>query len=175
MVATSTPTSIFLIGPMGAGKTTIGKRLARNLSMEFKDSDREIEVRTGVTISTIFDIEGEEGFRKREARMIEELTRRNNTVLATGGGAILRTENRQALVSRGTVIYLKTSIAQQLTRTRHDRNRPLLATEDPESRLRALMEIREPLYLQTAEIVIDTDHRHSSHVVGDIIRHLGVH
>ncbi len=164
--------NIFLIGPMGAGKSTIGRRLAKSLNKSFVDSDHQIEERTGVDIPTIFDIEGEDGFRKREAAMIDELSQSSNIVLATGGGAILREENRQHLMSRGTVIYLQTSVAQQLARTRHDRNRPLLATEDPEARLTELMQVREPLYLDTADIVVDTDNRHSNQVCKEIQKNL---
>lgn len=161
-------TNIFLIGPMGAGKSTIGKRLAQSLNKVFKDSDHEIEFCTGVDIATIFDFEGEDGFRKREQKTIDELSAEKNIVLATGGGAVLSEINRQHLKSRGTVIYLRTSVAQQLARTSHDRNRPLLATEDPEAKLTELMQIREPLYLDTADFIVDTDHRHSNQVVKDI-------
>ena len=153
---------------MGAGKSTIGKRLAKSLKMSFQDSDHYIEARTGVDIPTIFDIEGEDGFRKREADAINELTSDSNIILATGGGAILRDENRQHLMSRGIVIYLKTSVGQQLARTRHDRNRPLLATDDPEKRLNDLMRIRAPLYEEVADITVNTDNRHSNQVVKDI-------
>ena len=157
---------------MGAGKSTIGKRLARSLGKDFKDSDHEIESRTGVNIATIFDIEGEEGFRNREQQIIDELTSKKNIVLATGGGVILRQVNRQNLMARGTVIYLQTSVGQQLARTRHDKNRPLLATKDPEARLSELMKIREPLYLEVADMTIDTDHRHSNQVVNEIQKKL---
>lgn len=153
---------------MGAGKSTIGKRLAKALNKSFHDSDHYIESRTGVDIPTIFDIEGEEGFRNRETDAINELTKTSNIILATGGGAILRDENRQRLMSRGIVIYLRTSVLQQLARTRHDRNRPLLATDDPEKRLRDLMKIRSPLYEEVADIIVDTDNRHSNQVVKDI-------
>ena len=164
--------NIFLVGPMGAGKSTIGKRLARALNMVFKDSDHEIEARTGVDIATIFDIEGEEGFRKREQQMIDELSAKKNIVLATGGGAILSEENRRHLTSRGNIVYLRTSVAQQLARTAHDKNRPLLATEDPAARLTELMEIREPIYIEVADIIVDTDHRHANQVVKDIQKNL---
>jgi shikimate kinase len=167
-----TTTNIFLIGPMGAGKSTIGKRLARTLNKTFIDSDQQIESRTGVDIPTIFDIEGEAGFRKREAAMIDELSQSTNLVLATGGGAILSEENRQHLMSRGVVIYLQTSIAQQLARTRHDRNRPLLNTDDPESKLTELMNLRAPLYREIADIVVDTDNRHSNQVCKEIQKNL---
>lgn len=148
--------NIFLIGLMGAGKTTIGRQIANELSLEFFDSDHEIENRTGVTITHIFDIEGEAGFRKRETAMLDELTEKKGIVLATGGGAILKAENRQFLMSRGTTIYLFANIDTLLERTSKDRNRPLLQTEDPEVKLRELFEIRDPLYRETADIIIDT-------------------
>lgn len=148
--------NIFLIGLMGAGKTTIGRQIASELSLEFFDSDHEIENRTGVTITHIFDIEGENGFRKRETAMLDELTDKKGIVLATGGGAILRAENRQFLMSRGTTIYLYANIDTLLERTSKDRNRPLLQTEDPKAKLEELLETRDPLYRETADIIIDT-------------------
>ena len=147
---------IFLIGPMGAGKTTIGRQLAAALHLEFVDSDHEIEARTGVNIPTIFDIEGEEGFRKREAAVIDELTQRDGIILATGGGAVLREENRQHLAGRGLVIYLYATVDRLLDRTRRDKNRPLLQTEDPRAKLTELMAVRDPLYRQVADIIYDT-------------------
>ncbi len=148
--------NIFLIGLMGAGKTTIGRQLASELSLEFFDSDHEIEKRTGVTITHIFDIEGEAGFRKRETTMLDELTEKKGIVLATGGGAILKAENRQFLMSRGTTIYLYANIDTLLERTSKDRNRPLLQTENPQAKLEELLEMRDPLYRETADIIIDT-------------------
>ncbi len=148
--------NIFLIGLMGAGKTTIGRQIASELSLEFFDSDHEIEDRTGVTITHIFDIEGENGFRKRETAVLDELTERKGIVLATGGGAILKAENRQFLMSRGTTIYLYANIDTLLERTSKDRNRPLLQTEDPKEKLEELLETRDPLYRETADIIIDT-------------------
>jgi len=148
--------NIFLIGLMGAGKTTIGRQIASELSLEFFDSDHEIENRTGVTITHIFDIEGETGFRKRETAILDELTTKKGIVLATGGGAILKAENRQFLMSRGTIIYLYADIETLLERTSKDRNRPLLQTEDPQAVLKELFEIRDPLYRETADIIIDT-------------------
>lgn len=148
--------NIFLIGLMGAGKTTIGRQIASELSLEFFDSDHEIENRTGVTITHIFDIEGETGFRKRETAILDELTTKKGIVLATGGGAILEAENRQFLMSRGTIIYLYADIETLLERTSKDRNRPLLQTEDPQAVLKELFEIRDPLYRETADIIIDT-------------------
>ena len=141
---------------MGAGKTTIGRQIASELSLEFFDSDHEIENRTGVTITHIFDIEGETGFRKRETAILDELTTKKGIVLATGGGAILKAENRQFLMSRGTIIYLYADIETLLERTSKDRNRPLLQTEDPQAVLKELFEIRDPLYRETADIIIDT-------------------
>ncbi|MCW8902062.1 MAG: shikimate kinase AroK [Gammaproteobacteria bacterium] len=148
--------NIFLIGLMGAGKTTIGRQLASELSLEFFDSDHEIEKRTGVTITHIFDIEGEAGFRKRETAMLDELTEKKGIVLATGGGAILQAENRQFLMSRGTTIYLYANIDTLLERTSKDRSRPLLQTENPQAKLEELLAIRDPLYRETADIIIDT-------------------
>ena len=157
---------------MGAGKSTIGKRLAKSLKKSFIDSDHVIEQRTGVNIPTIFDIEGEAGFRKREAEVIDELTGKKDVVLATGGGAILNEANRQHLMSRGVVIYLRTSVMQQLARTKHDRNRPLLATDDPRQKLSDLMEIRAPLYEEIADIIVDTDSKHTNQVVRTIQKRL---
>lgn len=148
--------NIFLVGLMGAGKTTIGRQIASELSLEFFDSDHEIEDRTGVTITHIFDIEGEAGFRKRETTIIDELTEKKGIVLATGGGAILKPENRKFLMSRGTTIYLYANIETLLERTSKDRNRPLLQTDDPQAKLEELYEIRDPLYRETADIIIDT-------------------
>jgi len=148
---------LFLIGPMGAGKTTIGKRLADALGLAFVDSDAEIERRTGVSIPTIFDIEGEQGFRTREEVTIGELSCRERIVLATGGGAILSATTRERLRARGTVIFLDASVEQQLRRTRHDRNRPLLQTPDPKARLQQLLEQRLPLYRETADLRFASD------------------
>lgn len=148
--------NIFLIGLMGAGKTTIGRQIASELSLEFFDSDHEIEDRTGVTITHIFDIEGEAGFRQRETAMLDELTQQKGIVLATGGGAILKIENRQFLMSRGTTIYLYADIDTLFERTSKDRNRPLLQTGNPQEKLEELLKIRDPLYRETADIIIDT-------------------
>jgi len=163
------PGSFFLVGPMGAGKSTIGRQLARALKLKFIDSDREIESRTGVDIPLIFELEGETGFRARERAVIDDLTDRPGIVLATGGGAVLLPENRGNLTSRGYVIYLHASVQQQLKRTARDRNRPLLLTEDPGKRLTELMEIREPLYLEVADLVIDTDNQKVGEVVSKIM------
>jgi shikimate kinase len=167
-----TPGSLFLTGPMGAGKSTIGRQLSRQLRMTFYDSDREIENRTGVDIPLIFELEGEQGFRKRERLVIDELTSLPNIVLATGGGAILDADNRKHLAERGLVIYLHASVNQQLDRTKHDRNRPLLQTDNPRQRLGDLMQLRDPLYREIADLVIDTDGKRVMAVVNQIIRKL---
>ena len=161
--------SFFLVGPMGAGKSTIGRQLARCLKLKFIDSDREIEIRTGVDIPLIFELEGESGFRKRERKVIDELTARQGTILATGGGAVMDKLNRQRLVSRGQVIYLHTSVEQQLRRTAHDRNRPLLQTADPKQKLQELMALRDPLYREIADWVIETDGCRVRDVVQQIV------
>ncbi|MDH5471403.1 MAG: shikimate kinase AroK [Gammaproteobacteria bacterium] len=164
-----TKTNIFLIGPMGAGKTTMGRQLARKLHFQFYDSDHVIEERTGADIPLIFEKEGEDGFRKREQQVIDELTQMDNIVLATGGGAILLPENRQNLKNRGTVIYLHSHIEHLIERTRHDKNRPLLQTNDPEAKLRELMKIREPLYKETADIIINTGKKSIRSVISAIL------
>ena len=148
--------NVFLVGMMGAGKTTVGKLLARQTGKAFIDCDEEIQRRTGVTIAHIFDVEGEAGFRLRESAVIKDLVRQDNIVLATGGGAILSEDNRAALRHNGTVVYLKSSIHDLWQRTRHDRNRPLLQTADPRARLREIFEQRDPLYMQVADLVIPT-------------------
>ena len=167
------PKRIFLIGPMGAGKTTIGKHLAHSLGMEFRDSDLEIQRRTGVDIPTIFEYEGEEGFRQREQQVIDELTQLDNLVLATGGGAVTRAENRQHLSARGIVFYLECTPQQQYERTYRDRNRPLLQTDDPLARLTQLMQVREPLYRDTADYVVTTEGRGAAAVANEILAKLG--
>ena len=164
--------SIFLVGPMGSGKTTIGRQLARALGKAFVDSDHEIEARTGADIPWIFDLEGEAGFRRREREVIDELTRRPGIVLATGGGAVLAEDNRRHLAGRGIVVYLRTSIDQQLRRTARDRKRPLLQTEDPRARLEALLAERDPLYREIANIIVDTDNRSVRSTVNAILRRL---
>ncbi|ROH86925.1 shikimate kinase AroK [Pseudomethylobacillus aquaticus] len=148
--------NIFLVGLMGAGKTTVGRLLAKHLGYDFYDSDHEIEHRTGVRIPLIFEMEGEEGFRKREAMIIDELTQLGPIVLATGGGAILQQENRDHLRERGTVIYLAAKVHDLWQRTRHDRNRPLLQTENPRARLEQLHGQRDPLYREVAALVVET-------------------
>ena len=168
-----TPGSLFLIGPMGAGKSTIGRQLSKQLRMAFHDSDHEIEHRTGVDIPLIFEYEGESGFRKREQTVMDELTRRPDIILATGGGAILDPDNRKHLAQRGKVIYLHTSIDQQLARTDRDQNRPLLQTDNPRQRLDELMQAREPLYREIADLVINTDGKRVRDVVNEIMVQLG--
>jgi shikimate kinase len=153
------PNSIFLVGLMGAGKSTIGRHLAKSLRMEFVDSDHEIERRTGASIPLIFDVEGEAGFRQREKKIIDELTRREGIVLATGGGVVLDPDNRAWLRERGRVIYLYATVEQLLARTAKDRNRPLLQTADPRARLQELLQARDPLYREVAAVVVDTGGR----------------
>lgn len=150
------PENIFLVGLMGAGKTSVGKVLARRFNKIFYDSDQEIERSTGVKIPLIFEIEGESGFRDRESRLLEELVRRRNIVLATGGGAVLSAQNRRLLADHGTVVYLRAAVSDLWQRTRHDKNRPLLQTADPQGRLQELFEQRDPLYREIADIIIDT-------------------
>ncbi len=167
------PGSLFLTGPMGAGKSTIGRQLAKQLGMPFYDSDHEIESRTGVDIPLIFELEGEAGFRKREAAIIDELTALPDIVLATGGGAILDPQNREHLKSRGRVIYLHATVDQQLRRTRKDRNRPLLQTGNPRAKLEELLEIRDPLYRETAGLIVETDGMRVRDVVKKILQRIG--
>ncbi len=164
--------NVFLVGPMGVGKTTIGKVLAEQLDLQFFDSDRQIEASTGADIPWIFDVEGESGFRAREIKMIDHLSDQTNIVMATGGGAVLSEENRKHLAERGTVVYLRASIAQQVERTSRDKNRPLLQTPDPEQKIRELMEIREPLYQEVADIVVDTNKRNARTVSHEICKQL---
>jgi shikimate kinase len=149
--------SLILVGPMGAGKSTIGRQVSSLLHYEFVDSDHEIEERSGADIPWIFDVEGEEGFRKRESAMIEELTQRSHIVLATGGGAVMREDNRKAIAAGGIVVYLRATVEQQLARTSRDQNRPLLQTSDPRSVLTKLMEFRDPLYKEVADYVVETE------------------
>ncbi len=164
--------SIFLVGPMGSGKSTVGRALARKIGYPFIDSDREIEARCGVDIPTIFEYEGEQGFREREERIIDELTNRPSIVLATGGGSVIREKNRDHLTSRGFVILLQVDIKEQLRRVSQDANRPLLQTEDPKARLEALMCEREPIYNSVAHYTVSTDARRMHFVVSRILRQL---
>ena len=164
----STPNSnIFLVGLMGSGKTTIGKALAKRLSLRFVDADHEIESRTGASIPLIFEIEGEASFRQREADVIRDLSAQQGIVLATGGGAVLNEQSRRLLHERGTVVYLKASVASILQRTSHDRNRPLLQTADPKAKIEELSRQRAPLY-----ITIETGRPNAQSVVQNILAQL---
>jgi shikimate kinase len=164
--------NVFLVGPMGSGKTAVGKCLGRLMSIPFYDSDAQIEERTGVDIPFIFEKEGEAGFRQREREAIEALTKLEPIVLATGGGAVLLQENRHALSGRGFVVYLETSVAQQKYRVRRNRNRPLLLDADPTEKLTELMHHREPLYVEVADMIVPTDGRRVGAVAADIMRGL---
>lgn len=161
---------VVLVGMMGAGKTTVGKRLARRLGWPFVDADRELEVRLGVPVATVFELEGEAGFRRREAALIDELSRRRGLVLATGGGAVVTESNRAALRARGRVIYLHASVADLWHRLRRDTVRPLLRTPDPRARIEHLASARDPLYRETAHWVIETGREPVEAVVGAILR-----
>ena len=163
------PKNVFLVGPMGAGKSAVGKQLARMLHMTFIDSDDEIENRTGVDIPFIFEKEGEAGFRQREAKVIDELSQQDGIVLATGGGAVVDPDSRSRLGARGFVVYLRTSVAQQLERTTRGRERPMLSGGDREEVLSKLMEIREPMYREIADLVVETDGRRVQVVAKEIV------
>jgi len=164
--------NLILVGPMGAGKSTIGRLLAKELRLPFKDSDKEIEQRTGADIPWIFDVEGEQGFREREQAVIADLCDAGDMVLATGGGAVMRAENRDALKRGGHVVYLHASVEQQVDRTSRDRNRPLLRAADPGKVLADLLAIRDPLYREIADIVVETDERPPRLVVQEILERL---
>jgi len=165
--------NLFLVGPMGAGKSTIGRQLARRLGLAFHDSDQAIEARTGVDIPRIFDIEGEEGFRQREQQMIDELTGLSGIVLATGGGAVLSPENRRHLSERGFVIYLRADPNQLLERTERDSQRPLLQQGDDKlTRIHQLLAERDALYTELAHLIIDTDRLTVRRTVNNICRRL---
>ena len=161
--------NLILIGPMGAGKSTIGRQVSSLLHYEFVDSDYEIEKRSGADIPWIFDVEGEAGFRKRESAMIEELTQLSHVVLATGGGAVMAEENRRALEAGGVVVYLRATVEQQLARTARDQNRPLLQTDDPRRVLTELMAARDPLYSEIADYVVETDQGSVKDVAAKIV------
>lgn len=167
MKATS---NVYLVGPMGAGKSTIGRLLAADLRLDFKDTDKEIEDRSGVDIPWIFDMEGEEGFRNRESAMLLELSKLDHILLATGGGIIMKPENRKALASSGRVVYLMTTIDEQVRRTNRDKKRPLLREKDPRQVLTDLMEIRNPLYREIADYTIDTDGRSPKSVSSELAK-----
>ena len=160
--------NIILVGPMGAGKTTIGKQLAQHYGRDFYDSDREIEKHTGANIPLIFELEGEEGFRKREKNILIELTQKQDIVLATGGGVVLDPDNRALLTKHGFVIYLNAPLTQLFNRTSKDRNRPLLQTENPRKKLEEIMATRDPLYREVADIVIETDDKPVRNVVKNL-------
>ncbi len=165
------PLNLYLIGPMGAGKSTIGKYLARELNIEFYDTDQVIEERSGADIGWIFDVEGEDGFRRRERKIIDELTQRIGIVLATGGGAILDPENRNRLAARGTVVYLHTTVEQQMKRTMRDKRRPELQQENFGSDdMIELMKERDPLYKEISDIIVETDSRTVRSVAAEVIR-----
>jgi shikimate kinase len=164
---------LFLVGMMGAGKTTVGKRLARRLGWSFVDADRELESRLGVPVQTIFELEGEPGFRRREAALIDELTQRAQVVFATGGGAVLDAGNRTLLHERGRVVYLRASVGDLWHRLRRDTVRPLLKTADPRARIEELVGQRDPLYREVAHLTIDTGRQPIEQVVDAILERLG--
>lgn len=166
--------NVFLVGPMGAGKSTIGRHLADELHLEFFDSDQEIERRTGADIAWIFDLEGEEGFRKREETVIHDLTDKQGIVLATGGGSIVSKAVRNRLSARGIVVYLQTTIDKQVARTQRDKRRPLLQNDDPETVLRNLAEDRNPLYEEVADYIVETDEQSARAVANQIINKIGL-
>jgi shikimate kinase len=167
--------NIYLVGPMGSGKSAVGRQLARQLGLAFHDSDQEIEQRTGVEIAFIFEKEGEAGFRRRERHAIADLTQLKDVVLATGGGSILDKRSRELLAANGTVIYLRASVDQQLTRTRRGKERPLLNKGDRRKVLSDLMAVRESLYQEVADLVVDTDGRRVRTVTDEITRLLEDH
>lgn len=160
--------NVYLVGMMGAGKTTLGKALAQKSGQEFVDTDRLLVERTGVPVATIFEIEGEEGFRRRETAVIAEVAQRSGCIVATGGGAILAEENRRAMRESGTVVYLRARLENLWERTRHDATRPLLATADPRATLTALLEKRDPLYLEAAHIVVETSSQAAATLVNRV-------
>jgi shikimate kinase len=164
--------NVFLVGPMGSGKSAVGRQLAGRLGMSFLDSDVEIEALTGVDIPYIFEKEGEAGFRVREREVLDALTGRAGVVIATGGGAVLDAATRDRLRSRGCVVYLRTSVNQQLARTRRSGHRPLLRNPDPLGTLERLMQVRAPLYEEIADLVVETDSRKVKSVVDEIERRL---
>ena len=167
--------NIILIGPMGSGKTSTGKMLAKEMGYVFSDTDEEVTKRTGVSVAYIFDVEGEEGFRKRECLALKECLNDNNTILSTGGGIVLSKENRDLLQDRGTVVYLQTSIRSQVKRTASTNNRPLLQNKDPEETLEKLMLTRAPLYEEIADITIMTDNKSLQEMSKEIQRAINEH
>lgn len=167
--------SVFMVGLMGSGKTSVGKVLARLLGKAFFDSDHEIERATGVRIQEIFEVEGEPGFRTREKKIIADLAQRDNILLATGGGAVLAPENRAELKAHGTVIYLRAPVKALLRRTQRDRNRPLLQVADPAAKLRELYDQRDPLYREVAHLIVDTGNQSVRALAEQIIKQLAQH
>ena len=167
--------NIFLVGMMGAGKTTLGKALARRLGREFVDTDKVLVERTGVSVSTIFEIEGEEGFRRRESAVLAELVQRDDCVVATGGGAILSADNRRLMHDKGTVVYLRARLDSLWERTRQDPSRPLLRTPDPRATLAELLEKRDPLYREAAHITVDTGFQSAATLVTRVVAALAEH
>lgn len=167
--------NIFLVGMPGAGKTTIGRTLAKRLNLTFADSDKELMARTGVSIATIFEIEGEAGFRVRESVTLAELVQRDGLVLATGGGTVLAPENRRLLKQNGTVIYLRATLDALWQRTRRDINRPLLQTEDPRATLENLLQTRDPFYREVAHLIVDTGTQSVARLTTDILARLNQH
>ncbi|MCH1920517.1 MULTISPECIES: shikimate kinase AroK [Shewanella] len=161
--------NIFLVGPMGAGKSTIGRHLAQMLHLEFYDSDQEIESRTGADIAWVFDVEGEEGFRRREAQVIADLTEKQGIVLATGGGSVQSKDIRNYLSARGIVVYLETTIDKQVARTQRDKRRPLLQVDNPREVLEDLADVRNPLYEEIADVIVKTDEQSAKVVANQII------
>ena len=162
--------NIFIVGPMGSGKSTVGKLISDELFLNFFDTDDEIEARTGASIDWIFDLEGEEGFRKRESEILEEMVKKNSIVLSTGGGIVLWKINRELLSSRGTVFYLSTPISTQVERTSKDKDRPLLKNGDPSQILTKLHEERKDLYKNVSDHIIDTENKSSQEVAAEIIK-----
>ena len=167
--------NIYLVGPMGSGKTTIGSRLAELLGLEFLDCDHELEAQTGASVSLIFDIEGESGFRERETRLLRELTAREGVLVATGGGAVLRAENRKMLSQTGLVVYMKTSVEQQLKRLGRDRSRPLLQTPDRRQKLEQLARDRNPLYQEVADVEFPARNRGLDAAAAELARIIREH
>ncbi|WP_144211965.1 shikimate kinase AroK [Shewanella donghaensis] len=165
--------NIFLVGPMGAGKSTIGRHLAQLLHLDFHDSDHEIEQRTGADIAWVFDVEGEEGFRVREAQVIADLSEKQGIVLATGGGSVQSKDIRNHLSARGIVVYLETTIDKQVARTQRDKRRPLLQVDDPREVLEDLAGVRNPLYEEIADVIVKTDEQSAKIVANQIIEQLG--
>lgn len=166
------PDTIFLVGPMGSGKTTIGRRVASELALEFFDCDEEIEKRTGVSINLIFDIEGEQGFRQREEQMLEQLSKTRGALIATGGGAVLSAANRALMKRRGFVVWLRTPVDQQLRRLENDKQRPLLQLPNRRQKLEGLATERDPLYREVADLVFDSGDRSARFMARKLVTRL---